>query len=102
MPKLEQIVEMLKAEPGDVFLQYALGMEYMKLGQPQHAIAAFEQLLRGHPDYVPAYFMAGRAAEQDGEPERAKDFYRQGIAAAKKTGDTHAAGEISAALDAIS
>ncbi len=42
--------------------------------------------------------MAGRAAEGKDDIELAKKLYKDGIAAAKRTGDSHAASEISSAL----
>ena len=102
MPRLDQLLELLKLEPNDSFLRYGVAMEYAKVAQYPDAIREFEELLRRDGDYVPAFFMAGRTQEQAGEPELAKDWYRRGIITAKKVGDTHAAGEIAAALDAIS
>src|SRR5262249_36832911 len=101
MPSLDQLRPLLAAEPNDPFLRYALAMEYARQALHNEALAEFRELLRRHPDYVPGHFMAGRTAEQSGDLELARSFYRSGIAAAQKTGDTHAAGEISSALMAI-
>ena len=101
MPSLEQLLPLLTAEPKDAFLRYAVAMEYAKLGRHDEALREFNTLLEHTPDYVPAYFMAGRTCEQKGDLEAAKTFYKNGIATAQRTGDTHAAGEISSALMAI-
>ena len=61
-------------------------------------LAAFNALLAHDPNYVAAYFMAGRTCEQSDNVEGAKSFYHQGIATAQKIGDTHAASEMSTAL----
>ena len=98
MPTLEQLLPLLSADPGDSFLRYAVAMEYAKQQRHDEALAEFAELARRHPDYVPGFFMAGRTAESKGDTELAKTLYRQGIATAKRTGDTHAAGEISSAL----
>jgi hypothetical protein len=76
-------------------------MEYAKQSRFEESLAEFAELNRRSPDYVPAYFMGGRTAEQKGDLELAKKLYREGIAVAKRTGDTHAAGEIASALFAI-
>ena len=73
-------------------------MEYLKQQKYDEALAQFAELARRHPDYVPGYFMSGRAAEGKGDIELAKTLYKDGIAAAQRTGDSHAAGEISSAL----
>jgi tetratricopeptide (TPR) repeat protein len=101
MPRLDQLLALLKDDPNDAFLRYGIAMEYAKLGQHDDALKEFNELLARNPDYVAGYFMAGRACEQKGDPEAAKTFYKNGIATAQKIGDTHAAGEISEALAAI-
>jgi tetratricopeptide (TPR) repeat protein len=101
MPSLDQLLPLLAAEPKDTFLRYAVAMEYAKLARHDEALKEFNTLLEHTPDYVPAYFMAGRTCEQRGDLESAKTFYKNGIAAAHRTGDTHAASEISGALMAI-
>jgi tetratricopeptide (TPR) repeat protein len=98
MPSLDQLLPLLQADPQDSFLRYGVAMEYSKLGRHDDAMREFAELLKAAPDYVPGYFMAGRTCEQMGDVEKAKQYYREGIATAKRTGDTHAAGEISAAL----
>lgn len=101
MPKLDQLLPLLAADPNDAFLRYAVAMEYAKLEQFPEALAHFADLLQRHPDYVPGYFMAGRTCEQNGDLPAAKSYYLRGIATAQRTGDSHAAGEIADALAAI-
>lgn len=101
MGRLEQIREMLAQEPHDEFLRYGLAMELAKQERYAEAIAAFEELLKNKPEYVPAYFMAGRTQEQAGEPEQARAWYERGIAMARKVGNHHAADEMTAALEAL-
>ncbi len=101
MPSLEQLLVLLEADPGDAFLRYGVAMEYAKQGRAEEAVAAFAELRRRHPDYVPGYFMGARAQEQAGEVEAAKGLYREGIAVAHRVGDEHAASEMGTALMAI-
>ena len=101
MPSLDQLLPLLAAEPKDAFLRYAVAMEYAKLSRFDDALNEFNELLKHNPDYVPAYFMAGRTCEQKGDIDTAKTFYKNGIQAAGRTGDTHAASEITSALMAI-
>jgi len=101
VPKLEQLLELLKAEPEDGFLRYGVAMAYMKEGRYDEAIREFEELIRRDPAYVAAYFMGGRALQQKGDLAKARETYERGIAAAKKAGDNHAASEISDALNLL-
>jgi Tfp pilus assembly protein PilF len=98
VPKLEQLVELLKADPNDSFIRYGIAMEYAKQGNHAQAIAEFAELIRRDPKYVPAYFMGGRAYAQNGDVEGARGMYQRGVQVAQQVGDTHAAGEIAEAL----
>jgi len=98
MPTLAQLLPLLESDPNDAFTRYAVAMAYAKEGKLAEALAQFAELKRRHPDYVPGYFMAGRTAEQSGDAPLAKQLYGEGIAAARRTGDRHAEGEISEAL----
>ncbi len=98
MPKLEQLLEILKADPNDSFVRYGIAMEYAKQGNNAQAIATFNDLIQHDPKYVPAYFMGGRAYAQNDDVDGAKSLYRRGIVVAQQNGDSHAAGEIAEAL----
>jgi len=80
---------------------YGLAMEYRSVGRPEDSLRAFERLRSAHPGYVPAFLMCGQLLEQMGRPEDAKSWYRAGIAAASEKRDTHAQGELEAALAAL-
>jgi len=101
MPSLEHLRALLTADPNDSFVRYGVAMEHAKLGQNAQALAEFTELLRRDPKYVPAYFMGGRTCAQSGDVPAAKELYRRGIAMANQVGDTHAAGEISEALEML-
>jgi tetratricopeptide (TPR) repeat protein len=101
MPSLEQLKELLAIDPADSFLRYGVAMELAKQMRYAEAMSEFEELVHRDADYVAAYFMAGRTQEQDGNVEAARTWYRRGISVAQRVGDTHAAGEIASALDAI-
>lgn len=98
MARLDQLLELLHADPNDSFLRYGVAMEYAKQGEHDKALSTFNELIEQNADYVAAYFMAGRTCEQKDDAEQAKQFYRRGIATAKRVGDDHAAGEMSSAL----
>ncbi len=101
MSRLEQLKTMLAEEPADTFLRYGVAMEYAKAQQLPEALQEFAELLKRDPNYVAGYFMAGRTQEQAGDVAAAKQLYEQGVEAARRTGDTHAAAEIGDALAAL-
>lgn len=101
MPKREQLEEMLKADPDDVFLQYALAMAYASEGDVAEGINRLRQLIRQHPDYVAAYFQCGQLLSREGEADAARDVLEQGIQVADRVGDQHAAMEMRGFLDTL-
>ena len=101
MPKREQIREMLKSDPDDVFLHYALAMTYVVEGDAETAVAKLQGVIDRDPDYVAAYFQQGQLLAREGEPEAARDVVTRGIEAARRTGDAHAAAEMTGFLEAL-
>lgn len=100
-PRLQQILEMLREDPGDAFLRYALALEKAKEGQLQEAIELVQELLHDEPEYLGAYYQLGQWLEQAQQPERAKDIYTAGVALARDKQQMKAARELKQALDLL-
>ena len=96
--RLQKLEQMLQREPNDTFLVYGLAMEYKKLAQPDKALEMFNRVIQLDPGYCYAYHQKGLVYESQGDAAAARQSYRDGIAAAEKTGDAHAREEIAAAL----
>jgi predicted Zn-dependent protease len=94
MSRLDQIQQMLAAEPSDVFLNFALAMELVKVDRSEEAITQFQRINQLNPDYIPAYFQQGTTLISMGRLHDASAILRQGIEVAERTGDQHAAGEM--------
>ena len=92
---------MLEQDPRNGFARYGLAMEYANRGEHDHAMQEFETLLASDPDYVPAYYHAGRALEKLERIDDARTMYETGIAAARRKGDQHSLSELQAALDLV-
>jgi tetratricopeptide (TPR) repeat protein len=90
--------QFIARSPNDPFPRYGLAMELKVRGQLAEARAAFDELLAGFPDYVPAYLQAGGVLLALGESALAAETFRRGITAAEARGDQHARGELEAAL----
>jgi len=101
MSRLETVKAMVAQDPSNSRVRYMLCMEYMSARDFPTAVSELSDLLARDPNYVAAYYQAGRASEEAGEEEAARTFYTDGIAAAKRTGDTHALSELQAALDLL-
>jgi Flp pilus assembly protein TadD len=97
----QRLEEMLAEGPNDPELHYALAMEHAGAGTHEEAASCLRELIRLHPDYVPAYFHAGKSLLALGRDGEAREVLRAGIAAAAAKGDGHAAGEMEQLLDSI-
>jgi predicted Zn-dependent protease len=101
MSRRAQLEELLRSDPDDVFLHYALALEYASAGETTEALRRLDDLLVREPDYVAAWFQKGQILAREGEGERAAQALRSGIEAARRTGDTHAEGEMTGFLESI-
>jgi predicted Zn-dependent protease len=96
--RLAFLLKMTSSGSRDPFVWYGLAMEYRSLERTDEALAAFQQLRRHSPDYVPMYLMCGQMLESMGCPADAREWLSAGIMAARTKGDTHAASELESAL----
>jgi len=94
MSRREKIEAMLADDPADTFLRYSLAMELDKEGEHERSLAKFAELTRDDPPYVPAYFMAAQQLVRIGRPDEAESILQNGIEAANRQGDQHAAREM--------
>jgi thioredoxin-like negative regulator of GroEL len=99
--RLEQIEAMLREEPNDPELGYMLAMEHASAGNDSKAAECFQALIQRCPDYPPGYHQAGRALVRLGRIEEAKSVLQQGVPAALKKNDQHAAGEMQELLESL-
>jgi hypothetical protein len=102
MSKKLQMLEKLTADGStDPFHWYALALEYRNLERYDEALQTFTALRTRSSDYVPMYLMCGQMLDKLVRKEEAREWYETGIAAARKKGDSHAAGELEGALAAL-
>lgn len=99
MSRLEAIQQMLVSDPEDVFLNFSLAMEYVKLERYDDALAQFVRVNGMDADYVPAYFQQAHILVTLQRNDEARQVLQQGIAAAKRVGDTHAASQMNQMLN---
>ncbi len=97
--RIDTLRKMLAAEPEDVFLNYALALEYFRV--PSTVLLGEEQLhkvLKMDPSYVPAYFQLGKVYESTGESAKAIETYKTGIHYAEMKKDRKAVNELNEAI----
>ena len=99
MNRIEQLKEFLKATPNDAFLQHALALEYIKVGDEETAKQLFENILNKEPSYVGSYYHLGKLLERIQDHKAAIIVYRAGMKEAKLAKDNHSYNELQAALE---
>jgi predicted Zn-dependent protease len=101
MDKIAMLSEILKQNPADAFARYGLAMAYAAEGKSDDALREFGETIERNPDYVPAYQMSAQTLMKAGRVDEAKVLLQTGLAACDRTGNTHAASEMSGMLDEI-
>jgi predicted Zn-dependent protease len=96
--RLDLIQDMLKKEPDDSFLNYALAMEYNVKGETEKAIQQLEKLINKDPDYLGTYYQLGKLYENKNETQKAIITYAAGAELAKLQNNNKAIGELNEAL----
>ncbi len=97
MSRLQQLQNMLAAQPASPFLLFALAKEYEKLGDYAEALRYFERLEADFVDYVGTYYHLGKLLERLQQPARAFASYKKGMRIAQAQGDTHSYSELAGA-----
>jgi predicted Zn-dependent protease len=95
------LTEVLAQNPNDAFARYGLAMEYSNAGKADEALQEFGKLLAAHPDYTAGYFMAAQTLARADRKQAAKEMLIEGIASARRTGNTHALSEMTAMLEEL-
>jgi predicted Zn-dependent protease len=96
--RLQQIENMLKDEPDDSFLSYALALEYEKINEFSKAIEIIEMLLIKDKNYLGAYYQLGKLYEQAEQTNKAAAAYKRGITIAEQQKNRKAVSELNQAL----
>ena len=97
-PRFQQIQEMLKNEPNDSFLNYALALEYAKADEIKKAIELIEALLLRDENYLGAYYQLGKYYEETEQTQNAIATYKKGIAIAQQQKNRKTLSELNEAL----
>jgi len=101
MTRLDKLLMILAAEPGDAFTLYGIAQEYAKQGDAANAVTYFDRCLTADPTYCYAYYHKAKAQADAGDVAAATATLRTGLDTAKRTGDAKAAGEMAALLDSL-
>lgn len=99
--RLKFLETLLEGGQADSFSRYALGLEYRREQRSDEALRVFADLRQLDPSYVPQYLMTGQILVGLGRAAEAKTIFEQGIDWAERSGNSHAASELGAALSEL-
>lgn len=101
MDRIEKLKEFLLQSPDDCFLNHALALEYVKLGDDANAKVFFEKNLHHDSGYIATYYHLGKLLERNNDEHQAMMLYEIGMNVAKTAGDMHTYSELQSAYDEI-
>ena len=101
MDKIAMLTEILAEHPTDAFTRYGLAMAYAAEGKNDDALREYASTIQHNPDYVPAFQMSAQTLLKLGRTDEARQRLNDGLAAATRTGNAHAASEMQAMLDEL-
>lgn len=99
MNRIEKLKEYMKTADTDSFLQHALALEYIKIGDYEEARLLFNTILKREPTYLGSYYHLGKTLEQLGDIQKALRVYKRGMEVAEEQDDAHAFRELQAAYE---
>jgi tetratricopeptide (TPR) repeat protein len=99
MERIEKLKQFLELNPRDAFVQHALALEYVKIGEEGLAEQLFSAIIDQDPENTGTYYHLAKLLERLNRREEAIRVYEQGMEACRKTGDSHALRELQNAYE---
>ncbi|HYV93043.1 MAG TPA: tetratricopeptide repeat protein [Chitinophagales bacterium] len=96
--RIAQLKNFLEQNPNDSFVQYALAIEHVNLGDDETALDYFNKILARDPDYTGLYYHLGKLYQRQNQNDLAEETFREGM---KRTlgKDAHTHRELQEALN---
>ena len=99
MDRIDKLKEYMKTAQKDSFLQHALALEYIKVGNDEGARKLFNEILKREPTYIGSYYHLGKLLERIGDSAKALRVYKRGMEVATAANDHHSYTELQAAYE---
>jgi len=97
MDRIAKLKEHMKTAGPDSFLEHALALEYLKIGNNKEARQLFDKILKREPTYIGSYYHLGKVLEKLGDNAKALRVYEKGMEMAAAVNDHHSYSELQAA-----
>jgi tetratricopeptide (TPR) repeat protein len=98
LPRIDMLLSMLEKEPEDIFLNYALAVEFVGERKYEEAEKQFLKTAKLNEDYLPCYYQLGQVAEKLNKEKEALEYYNKGVDLAKKQNNNKALNELNEAI----
>jgi len=92
--RLDRLQELLKEDPDNSFILFAIAKEYEGLGEKVEALNQYLALIEKDTQYVGTYYHLAQLYEETGDAEAALTTYQKGMAIAQAVKDQHAYSEL--------
>jgi len=92
--RLSNIKSMLAEDPGDIFLNYALGLELRAIGETQKACDQFRRTIELKQDHIPSWHQLAIEERGRGRSDEAYRATEHGLAHAEQQNDNQAIKEL--------
>lgn len=99
--RIDQVKKLLETSPNDVFLLYALAIEYHSMGDVNRAINSLNDVKQRFPDYLPTYYQLGLILSENDQDDEAVPILKEGMELAQKTNNHKTFLEIKSLLEEI-
>lgn len=99
--RLDQLRAMLREEPRDAFLLYALALELKARNDLHGAITQFKELLSIDPGNIPGHYQLAVTLSETGQPAEAIACAAEGLRLATEQRDAKAMGELRELLQGL-
>ena len=96
--RLNKLLDLLKQDPDDSFLLFAVAKEYEKNGNDTEAILKYTSIIGKDPGYIGTYYHLAKLYALTEEREKALTIYHLGIKECKKVNDMHSMAELTTAM----
>jgi len=85
--RIDMLFELLENEPNDLFLNYAIGIEYVSLQNFEEAESQFKKVISFDENYIAAYYQLGKLFEAQSKNDVALPYFRNGLELARRKKD---------------
>ncbi|MBL7919196.1 MAG: hypothetical protein JNJ40_02715 [Bacteroidia bacterium] len=96
--RIDMLLKMLEKEPSDLFLNYALGTEYVGEKDVDRAEFQFKKVIEMDVNYIAAYYQLGKLFESLSKNKEALEYYNLGLEKAKLVKNNKAINEFGEAI----